>query len=60
MDNATGSEQASEQEMLANRRCIKEVANKKTITLENMPEIFTFDYIAGEESHQHELFEDIG
>ena len=60
MDNATGSEQASEQDMLANRRCIKEVANKKTITLENMPDVFTFDYIAGEEPHQHELFEDIG
>jgi type II secretory ATPase GspE/PulE/Tfp pilus assembly ATPase PilB-like protein len=45
---------------MALRRCIKDVSNKKTLTLETMPEVFTFDYIACEETTQSEIFQEIG
>lgn len=45
---------------MALRRCIKDVSNKKTLTLETMPEAFTFDYIACEETPQSEIFQDVG
>jgi hypothetical protein len=38
------------QNIMANRRCIKEVSGKKSLTLESSPEVFNFDYIADEET----------
>jgi len=45
---------------MANRRCIKEISNKKTLTLDNLAEVFTFDYIASEETPQQDIFIDVG
>ena len=41
-------------------RCIKDIVNKQTLTLETVPDKFTFDYIAGEDTPQEALFEDVG
>jgi len=45
---------------MANRRCIKEVVNKFSLTLESMPEVFNFDYIATEDTPQDEIFQNVG
>ena len=45
---------------MVNRRCIKEIVNKKNLSLDSIPESFTFDYIASEDASQKEIFEDVG